>query len=112
MDGPLIAPEEHFAAIVAALLDKRGITPPEGTGFGSSALKVEGRIFAMLSTKGEFVVKLPRQQVDALVVAGKGQRYDPGHGRLMREWATVDVAFASEWLPLAVDAMTFVASKG
>jgi hypothetical protein len=31
-------------------------------------------------------VKLPRERVDELVEAGAGHRFDPGHGRLMKEW--------------------------
>ncbi len=112
MGGPSSTPEERFAMIVEEFLGDQDVTPPQGTGFGSLGLKVKGHIFAMLSSKGEFVVKLPRQRVDALVTAGRGQRFDPGHGRLMREWATVDVTFATEWLPLAKEARMFVASKG
>jgi hypothetical protein len=53
----------------------------------------------MLS-KGRLVVKLPRQRIDALVATGAGERFDPGHGRLMKEW-----------LPLAREALAFVASQ-
>jgi hypothetical protein len=35
--------------------------------FGSSALKVHGKIFAMVSSAGQFVVKLPEARVDQLV---------------------------------------------
>ena len=35
-------------------------------GFGSQALQVGGKIFAMLSLKRQFVVKLPRDRVDEL----------------------------------------------
>jgi TfoX/Sxy family transcriptional regulator of competence genes len=47
--------------------------------FGSSGLKVGGKVFAM-SVKNELVVKLPRERVDELVAAGAGSRFDPGHG--------------------------------
>lgn len=79
-------------------------------GFGSSALKVHGKIFAMLVT-GRLVLKLPRQRVDALIAAGDGARFDPGHGRLMKEWLSVEPASAADWLPLAREALAFVASK-
>jgi hypothetical protein len=61
--------------------------------------------------KGRLVVKLPRQRVDALIASGDGARFDPGHGRLMKEWLTVEPASEEEWLPLAREAMEFVASK-
>jgi TfoX/Sxy family transcriptional regulator of competence genes len=51
-------------------------------------LKTNGKFFAMV-VKDELVVKLPRERVDELVAGGKGRRFDPGHGRLMKEWATL-----------------------
>ncbi len=80
-----------------------------GRGFGASALQVDGRIFAMLSSRGEYVVKLPRARVDELVAAGVGQRFDPGHGRLMKEWLALDPAADQDWVALAREALAFVA---
>jgi len=107
--------EERFAKIVQALSRYSGVTPPDTTQpkkrFGSSGLKVHDKIFAMISSKGEFVVKLPEQRVDGLVTSGKGKRFDPGHGRLMKEWLTVETTSEKVWLQLAKEAMEFVASK-
>src|SRR5262245_41139101 len=86
--------EKRFADIVASLRRKPGVTAPSDTAggrrsFGSSGLKVNNKVFAMVSSRGEFVVKLPRQRVDALVASAEGTRFDPGHGRLMKEWLAV-----------------------
>ncbi len=107
-----ITPDERFATIVEAVLGKPNVTfgSPGQTGFGASALKVNDKIFAML-VKQKFVVKLPRQRVDALVATGDGGRFDPGHGRLMKEWLTVEPTSDEDWLPLALEAMEFVSSK-
>lgn len=99
-----------------ALRGHPGVTPPENAAqskkkFGSSGLKVNDKIFAMISSKGTFVVKLPRQRVDALIADGKGKRFDPGHGRLMKEWLTVESTSEELWLRLAKEAMEFVASQ-
>jgi TfoX/Sxy family transcriptional regulator of competence genes len=51
-------------------------------------LKTSGKFFAMV-VKDELVVKLPRERVDELVESGKGKRFDPGSGRLMKEWASL-----------------------
>ena len=108
--------EERFAAVVEALRDNPGVTPPSDEpqakrGFGSSELKVHNKIFAMLS-RGTLVVKLPQARVDALVAAGEGERFDPRHdGRLMKEWLSLEPASEQEWLPLAREAMAFVAGK-
>ncbi len=100
--------EEYFATIVEALVGMPGVTAPEGRGFGASGLKIRGKIFAMLSSTGEFVVKLPARRVDALIASGEGTRFDPGHGRLMKEWVAVAPTAAEQWLPLAREAMAFV----
>lgn len=103
-------PAARYAAIVEALLGDAGVT--YGTsgqrGFGASALTVKGKIFAMLASGDRFVVKLPRPRVDALVAAGDGELFDPGHGRLMKEWLVVAPASAEGWLPLAREALAFV----
>ena len=111
MSNPRITPEERFATIVEELLGNPEVTPPSGTGFGSSGLRMRGKIFAMLSSRGEFVVKLPKARVDALIASEDGERFDPGHGRLMKEWLVVAPTAEAEWLPLAREAMEFVAAK-
>ncbi len=112
MSHPSITPEERFALLVEALLSNPGVTPPsDGKAFGSSGLKIQNKIFAMLAG-GRLVVKLPKSRVDVLVAAGDGERFDPRkNGQLMKEWLTVEPASELEWLSLAKEAMEFVASK-
>ncbi len=112
MSHPPITPEERFATIVEALLSNPGVTPPsDGKGFGSSALKVRNKIFAML-VEGKLVVKLPKPRVDALIASGAGERFDPRHdGRLMKEWVTVAPTSEERWLDFSREAMEFVASQ-
>jgi len=60
-------PEARFDALVDELLGTTGVTPPSpGKGFGSSAIRVQNKIFAML-VRGRLVVKLPKARVDSLV---------------------------------------------
>jgi hypothetical protein len=105
-------PEERYAALVETLLTNADVTLGAAgkRGFGSAALQVRGRIFAMLS-HGRLVVKLPRQRVDALVAAGTGEHYDPRHdGRRMKEWLAVEPHTEGAWLALAREALENVAS--
>ena len=83
--------EARFAAIVEALARKPGVThsKPGSRLFGSSALKVHDKIFAMVSSSGQFVVKLPKARVEALVAKGAGERFDANRGRPMKEWLEV-----------------------
>jgi hypothetical protein len=78
--------------------------------FGSNALKVNGKIFAMMS-QGTLVVKLPRARVDELIEAASGTRFDPGHGRLMKEWLAIS-APTRAWAALVREAHDFVAGGG
>lgn len=104
-------PEARFAALIEALLGEPGVTPPsEGNSFGSSALKVHERIFAML-VRGKLVLKLPKARVDALVASGDGERFDANRGRPMKEWLVLEPASQEAWLPLAREAMKFVTTQ-
>lgn len=105
--------EDRYAALVETLTRQSGVSfgEPGKKGFGASALKVNGKIFAMVNSKGQFTVKLPKQRVDALIASGDGERFDPGHGRLMKEWVAVAPTSKLEWLALAQEAMAFVGAK-
>jgi TfoX/Sxy family transcriptional regulator of competence genes len=106
--------EERWAALVETMLAHGAATHgSDGAqrAFGSTSLKTDGKIFAML-VKDRLVVKLARRRVDELVEAGEGRRFDPGHGRLQKEWLDVDSASADVWLALATEAEEFVARRG
>jgi len=112
MSQPPIPPEERYATMVEELVGNPHVThmsdaPAAENRFGSSALKINGKIFAML-VQGKLVVKLPRQRVDVLIASGAGERFDRGHGRLMKEWLTVDPASDEQWLSLSKEAMDHV----
>lgn len=74
--------------------------------FGSVGLKVNGKVFAML-VKGKFVAKLPKDCVDQLVASRTGEYFDPGHGKLMKEWVALTGA-VDQWVHLANEARRFV----
>lgn len=84
---------EHFAHDADVAL------PEHGRGFGSSALKVDGSIFAMLA-RDHLVVKLPRARVTELIDAGSGVPFTVGK-----------TAPSKEWLALAREALAFVGRR-
>jgi hypothetical protein len=97
----------QFDEVVAAFASDREVVYGGGKGFGSGALKVRGKIFAMISSKGQFVVKLPQSRVNELVKSGVGEFFDAGRGKPMKEWLAV-TGKVKLWLKLAKEARKFV----
>jgi TfoX/Sxy family transcriptional regulator of competence genes len=93
-----------FARTAEVFAKDRQVT--YGKMFASMGLKVNGKIFAMF-VKGRFVAKLPRERVDEIVRLGKGEYFDPGHGRLMKEWVSL-YGETPSWIELAREAHRFV----
>ena len=106
----------RFEDLVTEFNDVDGGTPPRGgAGFGRSALRYRGKIFAML-VRGALVVKLPADRVAALVAAGHGAHFDANKGTPMREWFATnpdsDPDSATNWSDLAAEALAFARSEG
>ena len=96
--------DANFQPIVKAFAADKNVTL--GGRFGSVSLKIQDKVVAML-VKGKFVVKLPKDRVAELVATAGAEYFDPGHGRLMKEW----VALAGQqerWIALAKEARDFV----
>jgi hypothetical protein len=99
--------KRSFAAVVSALSSEPGVT--HGKMMASVGLKVEGKIFAM-DVKGSLVVKLPASRVEELRARDLAAAFDPGHGRVMREWASVSSGARVDWVELSREALAFVRS--
>lgn len=112
------APDPRFANLVASLAldpvfaaivtEYHSAKMTGGRKFGSNGLKINGKLFTFAS-QGGLVVKLPKERVEALVTAGKGEFFNPGHGRLMKEWILIK-GTEQEWVALAKEAYQFVHS--
>jgi hypothetical protein len=102
--------DDKFGPVISALSGEPGVTVGEGMFNATGVLKVNSKIFSMM-TGGRLVVKLPKARVNALVDAGEGVRFDPGHGRVMKEWLSLDPASSVDWLSLSKEALSFVGSK-
>jgi hypothetical protein len=102
------AAQGEFAAIAKRLARRKDVTLGSGRrGFGSDALQVGGRIFAM-ARRGGIVLKLPAARVSELIDSGTAAAFDAGKGRPMKEWAVVRNADHDLGLALAEEALTFV----
>jgi hypothetical protein len=102
--------DPRFLQVIEAFNGNPEVTRDIGKGFGSGALKVSGRIFAMISAKGDFVLKLPRERVAGLCASGLGKPFSTGPGRTMKEWLVV-TAPAAPWVDLAKEACQFTAER-
>ena len=102
--------EVRFARIAKELSGLAGVTVGSGKrGFGSNALLIDGRIFAMVS-HGRLVLKLPEKRVKALLERGDAAPFDAGKGKPMKEWAAI-APRTKQWLALAREALQFVGSR-
>ena len=104
----------RWEALVAEILSDGAATYGNDGGpqraFGATSLKTDGRIFAML-VKGRLVVKLPAARVTQVVEDGEGERFDPGHGRVQKEWLSVSGDDPETWRELAREAESYVARR-
>jgi hypothetical protein len=50
------------------------------------ALNVNGKILRMMSSRGQCVAKLGKQRVNESREQRQGERLDPGHGKVMKDW--------------------------
>jgi hypothetical protein len=101
--------DPELAAVVHAFEERANAEGAPGRKFGSRGLKVNGKLFALF-TQGTLVVKLPKDRVAELIASKFGEAFDPGHGRLMKEWLTVTSPKAP-WTDLAKEAYGFVKSS-
>ncbi|MEO8923021.1 MAG: hypothetical protein ABI330_09400 [Caldimonas sp.] len=113
MEDTEVAQRARFAQVVEALRSKPNVTCDESNGktFGQSALKVNGKIFAMISSSDRFVVKLPKLRVDELEAQGIGKKFEVAQGRPLKEWLSVDPDSRQKWSPLAHEALRFVGGE-
>jgi hypothetical protein len=102
--------EERYEDLVDELVGIPGVTPPRGGGgFGRTALRFDNKIFAML-VRGQLVLKLPAERIDALIATGAGVRFDANKGTAMKEWFSLGPDSRQPWLPLAREALDFARS--
>ena len=104
---------EQFDELVAVFAKEPGVTPPEPAAgrraFGANALKANGKIFAML-VNDRIVLKLPRPRVSELIEAGRGEPFDAGKGRPMKEWVSLTTTVEDQ-SALGHEALDFVRSR-
>lgn len=105
---------DRFDDIVSTFVGRPGVTPPVAGAprrFGSDALRVDGSVFCMISSGERFVVKLPAQRVDELIVSAVGEPFRAGKKSPMRQWLVVTDTAPGVWEALAQEAYAFTAAE-
>jgi hypothetical protein len=101
--------DPRYEDLIDELMGEPGVTPPQGRGFGRSAVRFNGKIFVMF-VRGRLVLKLPEDRIENLITSGHGIRFDANKGTPMREWLSLDPASDQPWSPLAREALSFARS--
>ena len=104
--APVLDP--RLEALAAAYAKEPRVTV--GKLFASMGLRVDGKIFAMV-VRGHLVFKLPQARVAELVAKNAGKLFEPGPGRVMKEWISM-TATKPDALTLAREAFAFVGRGG
>jgi hypothetical protein len=100
-------PADGFASLVEAYRQDPAVSVAKM--FGAPCLKTGGKVFATFFHE-QLVVKLPRERVQALAGAGAGEPFDPGMGRVMKEWVALSPGAEAQWPALAEEARAYVAA--
>jgi hypothetical protein len=74
--------------------------------FQSPGLKTGGKFFALVS-RGDLVVKLPRERVAELVGSGAGRPFESGR-RVMKEWVRLSPGDVATCAAYVAEARRFV----
>ena len=112
----LAAIEHHIETVAACPVIFDDILINSDDSRSAAALEVisqlarRTQVLFAFHSKARLVVKLPADRVEALVRAGTGERFDPGHGRVMKEWLAIPHNDEKLWPRLAREALEFALS--
>jgi hypothetical protein len=74
------------------------------------SLKTKKKMFALFNKDNNFVLKLPKDRVEELINSGEGKPYDPGNGKIMKEWVIIPIENSKKWIDLTSEAKIFAES--
>jgi hypothetical protein len=101
----------RYAELVEMFAGYPGVRSGSGRrGFGSDALQVDGRTFAM-ARRGGLVLKLASYRVDELTADGSGEPFDADRGKPMKEWVVISPQPGKRWPSITNEALAFVGGQ-
>lgn len=99
-----------FESLVARFIGRNGVSVQSGSGFGSTALRVHNRIFAMPVDTG-IAVKLAAEDVAEWIQSDRGLPFTAGKARPLREWVLIPLTSHANWADAAEAAYAFGSAK-
>lgn len=94
MADPYADVKAHFEKVDGVIVN---------SGRGAQGMKVGKKMFAMFS-KEALLLKMPPERVEALIAAGHGLPYDPGTGKVMKNYVIIPMAKKNLWIKLCEEA--------
>ena len=94
MTDPYASVKAHFEKVASVTVN---------AGRGAQGLKVGKKMFAMFF-KGDLLLTLPPERVQALIAAGRGLPYDPGTGKVMKNRLLIPATKKRSWIKLCEEA--------
>ena len=70
------------------------------------SLKIRKKMFAFFGEE-TFVVKLQKERGAELLQSVDGQPYDPGNGKIMKEWVIIPEEHSERWMDYTLEAKQF-----
>lgn len=67
---------------------------------------LQPRVFARV-VKGELVVELSPERARRLVDENQAGSFDPGHGRVMKQWVAIGTRSQLDWCSVAREALAY-----
>ncbi len=92
--------EEKWTEIKERFLKLKGVQKQ------GESLKINRKMFAMWSHE-TFVLKMPKERVSELLESKVGLPYDPGNGKIMKEWVIIPEKHINEWIDFTKKAKEF-----
>ena len=77
---------------------------------GAQGLKYKSKMFAMFH-KGELLVQLSPERVQAVIKAKQGKAHDPGTGKPMKDRVLIQASKKKSWVKFCEESLKYVQNK-
>ncbi|HEV2317118.1 MAG TPA: hypothetical protein VGV89_06040 [Thermoplasmata archaeon] len=101
----------RFSQIARLVASGESADSAHRKGFGTRSMFVGKKMFAVLDSNGDLVVKLSPVRVQELIGTKIGHPWHPGNGVPLKEYVAVPFAHQDHWEVLAREARLYMGGK-